>query len=83
MDGCSLGSMEGSQLGCDDGIAVGWELEEADRTTVKVDDGSALGSIDGYTLGSMEGSQLGYDDGLAVGSMLGNADGTTVKVDDG
>ena len=83
MDGYSLGSMEGSQLGYDDEIAVESMLEKADGTAVKVDDGSALGRIDGYSLGSMEGSQLGYDDGLAVGSMLEKADGTTVKVDDG
>jgi len=83
MDGYSLGSMKGSQLGYDDGLAVGWELREAEGTTVKVDDGSELDIMDGYSLGSMEGSQLGCDDGIAVGSMLGNADGTTVKVDDG
>ena len=65
-DGYSLGSMEGSQLGCDDGIAVGPMLGKADETTVKVDDGSALGSMDGYSLGSMEGLQLGRDDGMAV-----------------
>jgi hypothetical protein len=59
MDGYSLGSIEGSQLGCDDGLAVGSMLGKADETTVKVDDGSALGRIDGYSLGSMEGSQLG------------------------
>jgi len=39
MVGYSLGSMEGSQLGCDDGIAVGSMLEKADGTTVKDDDG--------------------------------------------
>ena len=39
MDGYSLGSMEGSQLGYDDGLAVGSMLEKADGTTVKVDDG--------------------------------------------
>ena len=55
-------------------------LGKAEETTVKVDDGSALGSMDGYSLGSME---IGCDDGIAVGSMLGKADGTTVKVDDG
>ena len=43
-----------------------------DGITVKVDDGSALGSM-----------EIGCDDGLAVGSMLDRADGTTVKVDDG
>ena len=37
MDGYSLGSMEGSQLGCDDGLAVGSMLGKADGTTVKVD----------------------------------------------
>jgi len=31
--------MEGSQLGCDDGLAVGSMLGKADGTTVKVDDG--------------------------------------------
>ncbi len=83
MDGYSLGSMEGSQLGCNDGIAVVWELRKADGTTVKVDDGSELDIMDGSSLGSMEGSQLGCNDGIAVGSMIGNTDGTTVKVDDG
>jgi len=72
--------MEGSQLGCDDGIAVGWEPREADGITVQVDGGSAMGSMDGYSLSSME---IGCDDGLAVGSMIEKADGTTAKVDDG
>jgi len=62
--------MEGLQLGCDDGIAVGSMLGKADGTTVKVDDGSELDIMDVYKLGSMEGSQLGCDDGIAVGSML-------------
>ena len=39
MDGYSLCSTEGSQLGCDDGIALGSMLGKADGTTVKVDDG--------------------------------------------
>ena len=59
MDGCSLGSMEGSQLGCDDGIALGSMLGKVDETTVKNDDGSELGIMDGCSLGTMEGSQLG------------------------
>jgi len=33
-DGYSLGSMEGLQIGCDDGTAVGRELGKEDRATV-------------------------------------------------
>jgi hypothetical protein len=61
MDGYLLGSMEGLQLECDDGIVVGLVVgegegkEEADGSTVVIIDGGALGSMDGYLLGSMEG----------------------------
>jgi len=53
MDGYLLGSMEGLQLECDDGIVVGLvveeeeEKEEADGSTVVNTDGGVLGSIDG------------------------------------
>ena len=65
-DGYSLGSMEVSQLGCDDGIAVGSMLGKADGTTVKVDDGLALGSMDGYSLGIMVLILVGFFEGQAV-----------------
>jgi hypothetical protein len=83
MDGNSLSSMEGLQLGCDDGIAVRWELREANGYFAITMEGSLLGCIDGPLLGSIDGCVLVLAEVSIVGFKLrivGSLVGTEVTI---
>lgn len=76
-DECSVESMDGLKLGCDDEIVAielmlgGGEEEKegvVDRIMVVDDDGLALGSMDGLKLGC-------DDEIVAIGSVDGERDG--------